>query len=118
MAGDIGVTPRAKRHDVELLFNLGNDLGVPIADLVGAVAMKIEGFTAKQIDDMEFAALRKHVQARGRQALVQEVIGVLFQPPPGFIVEVPSLPLPAMRGKVAVPFNQACFACWYRFLGS
>jgi len=81
--GDVGVAARAEGHAVQLVFDCGHDPGMGVADLVGAVAVKIQDFTSLQIFQTGAAAFGEHIQARRGKVLANESVDVPFQPFPG-----------------------------------
>ena len=95
---DVRVPARAEGQGLHLLADCPDHVRVPEADLVHAVAVKVEEAPALQVFQPGALAAGQDVEAGGGERLVQEVPGVLLQPVLRVVVMLNLLPrLPARR---------------------
>ena len=75
----VGVAARTERQHVELRLDGGDDTRMPVAKLVDAVAVKIEDAAAADVDKLGAAGAIEHIEAGGRERLVEEIARILVE---------------------------------------
>jgi len=103
----IAVTARAKRQVMHLLDHRLHHPRVAVADLMGAVAVKIEEGSALHIGKAGTRGPGENIEAGRRQALAQKDPLVAFKEAAGGDVDMFFLPLPAMGALIAVTLARA-----------
>ena len=100
--GSVRVAPRRERQRVELRVHGGHHVRMPIADLMDAVAVEVHDPPALDVGEPDAVARRERVEARRRQRLVQEHLGVGVEQRARRRVDVRRLERAAQRREVDV----------------
>jgi hypothetical protein len=106
---DIRKAAGAESQTIHLPLDGLDHLRMAEADLVNAVAVKVEELAALQIFQVGARATSQNVQTGRRKRLMQKVASIFFQPVSGFGIDGGLLPLTAAWRKVHIAFGNRYF---------